>query len=135
MKWFKEIITNLYHQKVMKELQIEYISSILNHFYFLIYEHYSVRDMTIGLRAYPSVIFKNHQLGLTVNICGSDLGCGGNDYEVYIIKKRLFSTKIISVSKLMDASEIWSKKERNISNYSDFIQQNLMPVIRGEKWE
>ena len=28
--------TNLYHQKVMKELQIEYISSILNHFYFLI---------------------------------------------------------------------------------------------------
>ena len=135
MKWFKEIITNLYHQKVMKELQIEYISSILNHFYFLIYEHYSVKDMTIGLRAYPSVIFKNHQLGLTVNICGSDLGCGGNDYEVYIIKKRLFSTKIISVSKLMDASEIWSKKERNISNYSDFIQQNLMLVIRGEKWE
>ena len=116
----------------MKELQIENVSSILNHFYFLIYEHYSVKDMTIGLRAYPSVIFKNHQLGLTVNICGSDLGCGGNDYEVYIIKKRLFSTKIISVSKLMDASEIlWSKKERNISNYSDFIQQNLMPVIRG----
>ena len=126
--------TNLYHQKVMKELQIEYISSILNHFYFLIYEHYSVKDMTIGLRAYPSVVFKNHQLGLTVNICGSDLGCGGNDYEVYIIKKRLFSTKIISVSKLMDASEIWSKRERNISNYSDFIQQNLMAVIRGEKW-
>ncbi|MBQ3594116.1 MAG: hypothetical protein II981_01750, partial [Bacteroidales bacterium] len=59
----------------------------------------------------------------------------GNDYEVYIINKRLFSTKIISVSKLMDASEIWNKKERNISNYSDFIQQNLMPVIRGEKWE
>ena len=127
---------NLYHQKVMKELQIENVSSILNHFYFLIYEHFSVKDMTIGLRAYPSVVFKNHQLGLTVNICGSDLGCGGNDYEVYIIKKRLFSTKIISVSKLMDASEIlWSKKERNISNYSDFIQQNLMPVIRGEKWE
>ena len=135
MKWFKEIITNLYHQKVMKELQIENVSSILNHFYFLIYEHYSVKDMTIGLRAYPSIVFKNHQLGLTVNICGSDLGCGGNDYEVYIIKKRLFSTKIISVSKLMDASEIWNKKERNISNYSDFIQQNLMPVIRGEKWE
>ena len=135
MKWFKEIITNLYHQKVMKELQIENVSSILNHFYFLIYEHFSVKDMTIGLRAYPSVVFKNHQLGLTVNICGSDLGCGGDDYEVYIIRKRLFSTKIISVSKLMDASEIWNKKERNISNYSDFIQQNLMPVIRGEKWE
>ena len=125
---------SLYHQKVMKELQIENVSSILNHFYFLIYEHYSVKDMTIGLRAYPSIVFKNHQLGLTVNICGSDLGCGGDDYEVYIIKKRLFSTKIISVSKLMDASEIWSKRERNISNYSDFIQQNLMAVIRGEKW-
>ncbi len=41
----------------------------------------------------------------------------------------------MSVSKLMDASEIWSKKEKNISNYSSFIQQNLMPVIRGEKWE
>ncbi len=49
----------------MKELQIENVSSILNHFYFLIYEHYSVKDMTIGLRAYPSVVFKNHQLGLS----------------------------------------------------------------------
>lgn len=119
----------------MKELQIENISSILNHFYFLIYEHFSVKDMTIGLRSYPSIVFKNHQLGLTVNISGSDLGCECNDYEVYIIKKRLLSTKIMSVSKLMDASEIWSKKEKNISNYSSFIQQNLMPIIRGEKWE
>lgn len=75
--------TNLYHQKVMKELHIENVSSILNHFYFLIYEHYSVKDMTIGLRAYPSVVFKNHQLGLTVNICGSDLGCGGNVVNSY----------------------------------------------------
>ena len=83
MKWFKEIITNLYHQKVMKELQIENVSSILNHFYFLIYEHYSVKDMTIGLRAYPSIVFKNYQLGLTVNICGSDLGCGGNVVNSY----------------------------------------------------
>ena len=46
----------------MKELQIENISSILNHFYFLIYEHFSVKDMTIGLRSYPSIVFKNHQL-------------------------------------------------------------------------
>ncbi len=45
----------LYHQKVMKELQIENVSSILNHFYFLIYEHYSVKDMTIGLRSYPII--------------------------------------------------------------------------------
>ena len=75
--------TNLYHHKVMKELQIENISSILNHFYFLIYEHYSVKDMAIGLRAYPSVVFKNHQLGLTVNICCSDLGCGGNVVNSY----------------------------------------------------
>ena len=67
----------------MKELQIENISSILNHFYFLIYEHYSVKDMTIGLRAYPSVVFKNHQLGLTVNIYGSDLGCGGDVVNSY----------------------------------------------------
>ena len=67
----------------MKELQIENVSSILNHFYFLIYEHYSVKDMTIGLRAYPSVVFKNHQLGLTVNISGSDLGCRGNVVNSY----------------------------------------------------
>ena len=119
----------------MKDLQIENISSILNHFYFLIYEHYSVKDMTIGLRAYPSIVFKNHQLGLTVNICGSDFGCECYDYEVYIIKKRFLSTKIKSVSKLMDNNEHWKDKEKSISNYSDFIKQNLMPVIRGEKWK
>ena len=117
----------------MKELQIENISSILNHFYFLIYKHYSVKDMTIGLRSYPYIAFKNHQLRIIVNISGSDLGCECNDYEVYIIKKRLFSTKIMSVSKLMDNNEHWKDKEKSISNYSDFIQQNLMPVIRGEK--
>ena len=119
----------------MKELQIENISSILNHFYFLIYEHYSVKDMTIGLRSYPSIVFKNHQLGITINICGSDFGCECYDYEVYIIKKRFLSTKIISVSKLMDNNEHWKDKEKSISNYSSFIQQDLMPVIRGEKWE
>ncbi len=56
----------------MKELQIENISSILNHFYFLIYEHFSVKDMTIGLSSYPSIVFKNHQLRIIVNISGSD---------------------------------------------------------------
>ena len=82
----------------MKELQIENISSILNHFYFLIYEHFSVKDMTIGLRSYPSIVFKNHQLGLTVNISGSDLGCECNDYEVYIIKKRLINFLIVMIN-------------------------------------
>lgn len=67
----------------MKELQIENVSSILNHFYFLIYERYSVKDMTIGLRAYPSVVFKNHQLGIIVNISGSDLGCRSNVVNSY----------------------------------------------------
>ena len=34
----------------------------------------------------------------------------------------------------MDKNEQWMEKEKNISSYSNFIQQNLMPVIRGEKW-
>ncbi|MBQ3595557.1 MAG: hypothetical protein II981_09140, partial [Bacteroidales bacterium] len=88
----------------MKELQIENVSSILNHFYFLIYEHYSVKDMTIGLRAYPSVVFKNHQLGLTVNICGSDLGCGGNDYEIGFMNEE--SVKIAKIKKSCHAGKI-----------------------------
>lgn len=52
----------------MKEFQLENILLILNHFYFLIYEHYLVKDITIGLRSYPSVIFKNNQSGIMVQV-------------------------------------------------------------------
>lgn len=118
----------------MKEFQLENLLLILNHFYFLIYEHYVVKDITIGLRSYPSVIFKNHQSGIMVQVCGSDLGCECNNYEIYIIKRKLFSTKIINVSKLMNDYELWKDKEKTIPNYSDFIQEKLLFVIRGEKW-
>lgn len=118
----------------MKEFQLENSMLILDHFYFLIYEHYVVKEMTIGLRSYPSVTFKNHQSGIIVKVCGSDLGCECNNYEIYIIKRKLFSTKIINVSRLMNDDEFWKDKERDIPNYSDFIQQKLLFVIRGEKW-
>lgn len=114
----------------MKEFQLENIMSIFDCFYFLIYENYNIESVTLGLRSYPSVIFKNSQTNIRVVVCGSDLGCDGNNYEVYITKNSFFRRNVISVSEKMGTI----KEGKTIQTYSEYIQQHLMPVVRGEKW-
>ena len=119
--------------EIMKEFQLEQLMRILDKFYFLIHENYSIKDVTIGLRAYPYVSFKNHQLNMTVEISGADLGCEGQQYRVCITKRKFFSFKVLSVTTLMEKSG-QANDIISISEYARYIQQHLMPVIRGERW-
>ena len=79
----------------MKEFQLSELMKILDNFYFLIHENYRVKEVTIGLRAYPSVIFKNHQFGIEVHVIGADLGCEYSDYHIYYYR-------------IIDTSEYWA---------------------------
>ena len=58
----------------MKELQLENLMLIFDRFYFLSTENYGIESVSMGLRAYPSVSFKNEQTGLKIEVCGSDIG-------------------------------------------------------------
>ena len=87
----------------------------------------------MGLRAYPSVSFKNEQTGLKIEVCGSDIGCECEAYNVYIVKKNFFSQKLINVSKEMDKIQSLQSDTKSIQAYSDFIRLHLMPVVRGEQ--
>ena len=59
-------------------------------------------------------------------------------YKILIADDESIERKVLckSLTKIFgETIEKSQDKEKSISNYSDFIQQNLMPVIRGEKWE
>lgn len=117
----------------MKELQLENLMLIFDRFYFLITENYGIESVSMGLRAYPSVSFKNEQTGLKIEVCGSDIGCECEAYNVYIVKKDFFSRKFINVSKEMDKIQSLQSDTKSIQAYSDFIRLHLMPVVRGEQ--
>ena len=118
----------------MKEFQLTELMKILDNFYFLIHENYGIKETTIGLRAYPSVVFKNYQTGIEVHIIRADLGCECDDYNVYIMKSKWFSTKFIGINEQMGYSHSICGDKLFLCLCSEYIQQHLMPVIRGEQW-
>ena len=117
----------------MKEFQLSELMKILDNFYFLIHENYRVKEVTIGLRAYPSVIFKNHQFGIEVHVIGADLGCEYSDYHIFIMKPKWFSNKFKDINECIGDHVIDDDKFL-LRHCSEYIQQNQMPVIRGELW-
>jgi hypothetical protein len=70
---------------------------------------------------------------MTVEISGADLGCEGQQYRVCITKRKFFSFKVLSVTTLMEKSG-QANDIISVSEYAMYIQQHLMPVIRGERW-
>ena len=117
----------------MKEFQLNYVMEILDCFYFLIYEHYDVDSVSMGMRAYPSVSFKNHRSGISVSISGSDIGCDWKPYYVSIGKRKIFSLEVIHVTEMMEKMEEYNNREISLKDHSVYLQEHLMPVIRGEQ--
>ena len=78
-----------------------------------------------------SLTFVNYRLKQDVTVSVSSLSC---KCDIVIEKKNARLKQSISVKDIIDKYE-WHKNTCSLISYSDFIQQNLMPVIRGEKWE
>ena len=102
---------------------------IYNVFSFLCIEGYHSSEFNIGKMV--SLTFVNYRLKQDVTVSVSSLSC---ECDIVIEKKNARLKQSISVKDIIDKYE-WHKNTCSLISYSDFIQQNLMPVIRGEKWE
>ncbi len=145
----------------MEDLQSEYICRLVKSFYFLVHEGYNPKSISFGLMAYPSMVFecqKNEYL-LHVGIAGNDFGIEDHypNQEIYISKStrwsRLKDTFTFTHGYNTNTNQKWHNKNLiSVEDYFDefdfqadkvhytleeaalFIQQHLMPVIRGEMW-
>ena len=93
-------------------------------------------DFSFFIKAYPSVHFRNDQLKQIIRVIGSDFGSTGDNFSIIIEKKSLFSLKAIDISDYYGTFGDAMMKGKNYSlrSQAEFIQQHLMPVVRGEMW-
>lgn len=118
----------------------EMVCELLKNFYFLIYERYNIERLSVGGMHYPSLCFTHYLTKQSVDIAGGDVGT--SDYKCLITisngKWGLFGRKhkIFYINDYFAVFNSPMVKGRDYSpaEYANFIQQNLMPVIRGEMW-
>ncbi|MCQ2314475.1 MAG: hypothetical protein MJZ56_04805 [Bacteroidales bacterium] len=126
--------------RTIEELYSEKVKELIKSFYFLIPEGYDIERLSIGCMHYPSLCFRHYLTKQAVDIAGGDFGT--SDYECLITisngKWGLFGRKhkIFYINDYFAVFNSPMVKGRDYSpaEYADFIEQNLMPVIRGEMW-
>lgn len=112
------------------------IIEIVRAFNFLDMLDYHVKELIMGGRENPSIVYHNRMANRLIRIIGNEC------FMWSIIVQR---TKIVSFKKesfVFDISDYYSSfncamiKGRNytLKTQAEFIQQYLMPVIKGEIW-
>lgn len=109
---------------------------ILRSFEFVKEYGYKAHYFSYYIKAFPSVHFKNNQLNQTIRIVGSDYGSTENNYIIIIEKRSIFSYKVFDISDYYNTfgSSMLKSKNYSLKSQVAFIQQYLMPVIKGEMW-
>ncbi len=109
---------------------------ILRTFIFLRQENYHEKEITIGGRGNPSIVYYNYVNNRILRIIGDEK----QSWSIIIERKKIFSLSkksyVFDISdyyKYFDCSLI---KGRNYSlkSQADFIRQHLMPIVRGKIW-
>lgn len=108
---------------------------IIRSFSFLRQYGYRENELSIGHREYPTVIFVNAISKRKVRILGSECS-----WSIIIERARPFS--LITESYAIDISNYYSTfgssmikgKNYTLKSQAEFIQQYLIPVIKGEMW-
>ncbi|MGG7035116.1 MAG: hypothetical protein ACI7YS_07980 [Flavobacterium sp.] len=109
---------------------------ILRTFSFLHQENYTEKEVSLGGRDNPSVIYHNWIKDIVVKIIGDE----SQSWTVVIQRKKLFvfgkDTVAFDISDYYELLGSGMVQGRNytLKSQADFIQTYLMPVIRGEKW-
>ena len=108
---------------------------IIRSFNFLRKYGYHERELSIGHREYPTIIYVNSILKRKVKILGSE-----SSWSIIIERDRFFSLK--SESYAIDISNYYNTfgcsmikgKNYTLKSQAEFVQQHLMPIIKGEIW-
>lgn len=123
----------------MKKLELSYseelLIDILRNFEFLRNYGYHPVEIAYWTRAYPSVYFENYSLKQRLSVIGSDLDTNSK-YTICIEKRRVFSYKVLTVNKIYSLFENERIKDENytLKLQAEFIQQHLIPIIKGDMW-
>jgi len=113
---------------------------LLRSFYFLRYEGYDVSELRL-YGPYSCLCYKKRWSNLQVYIEWAPM----NSLRTVIRKKRLLFDKEFSLNKAFriinkyyvseyENPPIYITMQKVINYHAEFIQQHLMPVIRGEMW-
>lgn len=121
-----------------KELNGDEIAliEIIRAFNFLCKEHYSEKEISIGRRSNPSIIYNNLRANRIVKVLGDE----SESWTIVIQRRRFFDFKkadsFFDISDYYDIFGSGMVKGRNytLKSQVDFIQQHLMPIIKGEIW-
>jgi len=109
---------------------------ILRAFKFLRQKRYQEKGLSMGGRSNPSVVYYNLAANRIVKIIGDE----SQSWTILIHRKKLFDFKrddsFFDISDYYNilGSTMLKGKNYTLKSQADFIQQHLMPVIKGEKW-
>lgn len=109
---------------------------IIRAFKFLRKEHYSEKEIRIGRRSNPSILYYNLRANRIVKVLGDE----SESWTIVIQKRRFFDFK--KADSFFDISDYYNVFGRGmvkgrsytLKSQVDFIQQHLMPIIKGEIW-
>jgi len=112
------------------------VIEIIRAFKFLRQENYDVKELNIGRRSNPSIIYSNLRANRIVKVLGDE----SQSWTIVIQRRKLFDFK--RDDSFFDISDYYKTfggsmaKDKNytLKSQVDFIQQHLMPVIKGEVW-
>ena len=109
---------------------------IIRAFKFLRQESYHEKEISIGGRSNPSIIYYSSKANRAIKILGSE----SQSWVIVIQRRKFFDFK--KTDSFFDISDYYSTfgssmmkgKNYTLKSQVDFIQQHLMPVIKGECW-
>lgn len=109
---------------------------IIRAFKFLRQENYDEKELCIGRRSNPSIIYYNYKVNRIVKVLGDET----QSWAIVIQRKKLFDLNkddsFFDISDYYNTFGTSMMKGRNytLKTQADFIQKYLMPVIKGEIW-
>lgn len=109
---------------------------ILRAFKFLRQESYYEKEISVGGRSNPSIVYYSLRVNRIVKVLGDE----SQSWTIVIQRKKLFDLN--KADSFFDISDYYSTfggsmmkgKNYTLKSQVDFIQQHLMPVIKGEVW-
>ena len=124
----------------MKIDELDYQESglieILRAFKFLLKENYHIKGISIGGRSNPSIIYCNTIKNRFVKIIGDE----SQSWSIVLQRRKLFDfNKADSFFEISDyyttfGSAMLKGKNYTLKSQAEFVQEHLMPVIKGETW-
>jgi hypothetical protein len=108
---------------------------IIRSFNFLREYGYCEKELSIGHREYPTIIYVNPRSKMKVSILGTE-----NSWSIIVerwrpvsLRRGSFAFDVSDFFNVFNSSMIKGRKY-SLKAQAEFIQHHLMPVIKGEMW-